>query len=161
MVVVLAATSLLPRREVGHPLVGFVRVLFPSWRFFDDVQATPALLVRVIEGDGPPAGWQPILSPPTRSWPRALFWNPAGNLQLAEHGLLERLMGDVAEWDAASDAGPESLVSYELVVNLVRTKLASRPASRSATHFQFKLVEAPNAPGDAYVDLLISREHTT
>lgn len=44
---VLALVALLPRAEVGHPLVALVRVLVPSWRFFDDVQVTPALRVRV------------------------------------------------------------------------------------------------------------------
>lgn len=160
VVLVLIATALLPRREVGHPLVGLVRVLFPSWRFFDDVQATPILLVRTLGGDGPSADWEPVLSAPTRQWPRALFWNPAGNVQLAEHVLLERLLSDVAEWDAASDAEPESLVSYELATNFVRTRLASMPDSGTATRFQFKLVEAPTGPRDTTADLLISREHS-
>jgi hypothetical protein len=161
VILVLGATAFLPRRDVGHPLVALVRVLFPSWRFFDDVQASPILLVRLLGGDGRPGEWRSILTPKPRAWPRDLFWNPVGNLQLAEHVLLERLLGEVAEWDAAGDAAVDALVSYELVANLVRAKLASMPGGRTATHFQFKLVEAPEAPSAEFADLLISREHPT
>lgn len=154
VVLVLAVVAFLPRREVGHPLVALVRVLFPSWRFFDDVQVAPLLLVRVAQGDAPFGTWQRLLVPPPRPWPRSLLWNPDGNLHLAEHVLLERLLTEVADLDESRSESVDELVAYELVVNLVRAKVAAerRPAQR----FQFKLVE-DEAVGS---DLLISREHS-
>lgn len=159
VVLVLAGVSFLPRREVGHPLVALVRVLFPSWRFFDDVQVAPVLLVRTASGDGAFGEWLPLLSPPRREWPLSLAWNPGGNLHLAEQVLLERLLADVAEWDETRGDDVDDLVSYELVVNLVRARLPA--ASGASTRFQFKLAEAGDDGTRPGADLLISREHTT
>lgn len=154
VVLVLAVVAFLPRREVGHPLVALVRVLFPSWRFFDDVQVAPLLLVRLADGDDSFGTWHRLLASPPRAWPRSLLWNPRGNLHLAEHVLLERLLTEVADLDDSGSTNVDELVSYELVVNLVRTKLA--PSGGSAQRFQFKLVEV----GADASDLLISREHS-
>lgn len=153
---VLGLVALLPRAEVRNPVVSLVRVLVPSWRFFDDLQVTPTLLVRVAR-DGEPLGeWTPVLSPPRRSIVH-LVWNPAGNLLLAQQSLLERLLMDVGEWDERGASGPESLVSYELVLNLVRAVLAA-----DGVHYatcQFKLVESAGEGGEVGSDLVISREH--
>lgn len=153
---VLTLVALLPRTEVRHPLVSLVRVLVPSWRFFDDLQVTPTLLVRVAR-DGEAFGeWAPVLSPPRRSILH-LVWNPEGNLLLAQQSLLERLLMDVGEWDERGATGPETLVSYQLVLNLVRAALAA-DGVRGAT-CQFKLVESAGEGGGAGSDLVISREH--
>lgn len=160
VVLVLAGVAFLPRREVGHPLVALVRVLFPSWRFFDDVQVAPLLLVRRATGEAEFGEWMPLLAPPARRWPLSLAWNPAGNVHLAEHVLLERLLADVAEWTEGSGQDVDDLVSYALVVNLVRVHLAA--SSRDVGRFQFKLVEAGDgraAGATPASDLLISREH--
>ncbi len=158
-VLLLGAMAFLPRREVGHPLVGLVRVLLPSWRFFDDVQATPVLLVRLAADGAPYGAWLELRGAPPRAWPLSLIWNPSGNLQLAEQGLLERLLADVASWEEGSEEGVDSLVSYELVVNLVRVKLAEAGDAGADARFQFKLVESNGNVGEAHGDLLISREH--
>lgn len=155
---VLALVALLPRAEVRHPLVSLVRVLVPSWRFFDDLQVTPTLLVRVAR-DGETFGeWAPVLAPPRRSLIH-LVWNPAGNLLLAQQSLLERLLMDVGEWDERGADGPESLVSYQLVLNLVQATLAA-DGVRGGT-CQFKLVESTGETGGVGGDLVISREHET
>ncbi|MEP7380176.1 MAG: hypothetical protein ABI910_00745 [Gemmatimonadota bacterium] len=158
--VVLGTTVLLPRREVGHPLLEIVRVLFPSWRFFDDVQTSPALLVRVAPGGEAFGAWRMLLVPTHRSW-TTIVWNPAGNLRLAEHALLDRLLADVAEWEDTTVPGPESFVSYELVLNLVRGTLSADGAVGDASRFQFKLVDAAEDSEAPDADLLISAEHTT
>ncbi len=46
---VLAAVSLLARKTVASPLLGRLRALFPSWRFFDRAVASPRLLVRIVD----------------------------------------------------------------------------------------------------------------
>lgn len=158
---VLALVALLPRAEVRHPLVSLVRVMVPSWRFFDDLQVTPTLLVRVAR-DGEAFGeWAPVLSPPRRSMVH-LVWNPAGNLLLAQQSLLERLLMDVGEWDEHGAAGPETLVSYQLVLNLVLSRVRAALAADGVQHAicQFKLVESAGEGGGVGSDLVISREHT-
>lgn len=155
---VLALVALLPRAEVRHPLVSLIRVLVPSWRFFDDLQVTPTLLVRVARDRQAFGEWAPVLSPPPRSLLH-LVWNPAGNLLLAQQSLLERLLMDAGEWDERGAIGPESLVSYELVLNLVRAKLAADGVGNAMC--QFKLVESAGKGGGVGSDLVISREHAT
>jgi hypothetical protein len=96
-----------------------------------------------------------------------LLWNPDGNLRLAEHALLERLLADVAEWKDGRDPPPEALVSYRLVQHLVESHVAPdglAPPGRAdgepgRVRYQFKLVELPGAAGRVGGDLLVSREH--
>jgi hypothetical protein len=82
----------------------WLRVLMPSWRFFDAVAAPLALWV---ESDG---GWREVVFPHQYG----LLCNPRGNLSLLLYSTLERLLVELAE--APSD--PEQLTSYLLVRNL-------------------------------------------
>lgn len=80
-----------------------LRVLVPSWRFFD-VAAAPLALQARRAADAP---WVPLPPPPRRRWYAAL-WNPAGNLALAEHAVVEQLARALAErFDL--EAGPLDL----------------------------------------------------
>ncbi len=151
---VLTLVALLPRAEVRHPLVALIRVLVPSWRFFDDLQVAPALLVRGARAGGEFGAWEPLLAPAPRRL-RHLAWNPEGNLVLAQHALLERLVLDVGEWDGDS-AAVTSFVSYELVLNLVTSAMARDARFAGVARCQFKLVDQRPGAGE---DLLISGEH--
>jgi hypothetical protein len=167
VVLVLLAIAVRPRTEVRHPAVALLRVLVPSWRFFDDLQVTPRLAVRVAHGDGY-GPWTILLDAPPRRLVHVL-WNPRGNLVLAQHALLERLQMEAGE----VTGDPETLrttVSYELVLNLVRGAIAADARLAGAARCQFKLV-APRhyehgAAERAWVwrsgdDVLISAEHET
>jgi hypothetical protein len=125
----------LGRRELEHPLAALLRVLFPSFRFFDDVAPLPTLYVRT--GDGAALGpWQPALQAPPRRLRHAL-WNPEGNLHLAHGSLLERLISDLAEAGPIALAEAEGLTSYGMVL-----ALAAQAADRlglSGAEVQFKL----------------------
>ncbi|MCC6930194.1 MAG: hypothetical protein IT359_14510 [Gemmatimonadaceae bacterium] len=154
IVLVLAVVALLPRAEVRHPLVVLIRVLVPSWRFFDGLQVTPAIRVRVARAGEDFGAWEPILAPAARRWWHVV-WNPEGNLVLAQHALLERLLMDVGEWEGDA-AAVTSLVSYDLVLDLVTSAIARDARFAGAARCQFKLVDQqPGAPDD----LLISDEH--
>jgi hypothetical protein len=155
---VLTLVALFPRREVRHPAVALLRVLVPSWRFFDDIQTVPALLVRTATRDGEFGTWQALLPPAVRHWSFPVF-NPEGNLRLAEHSLLERLLMDVSEWDERRGEAVDALVSYQLVLNLVRAETRC-VMEQGAERLQFKLVERDAVTGALGSDLLVSREHS-
>lgn len=111
------------------------RVLFPSWRFFDSAAPTPRLMVRTAQPGEPLGAYHDALPALPRRW-SALFLNAEGNLRLAYHGLLERLVSDLAELDEGDAESARQLLSYELVVNLARASLRDvQPADR----FQFKV----------------------
>jgi hypothetical protein len=149
-------------------LLDILRVLLPSWRFFDDVSGSPTLLIRCGATGGELGPWQTLsLAGPSslahrgsRSEHKAgsVFLRARGNLALAHHTLLEHLLSDVAELDerldpdAAADAIPQ-LVSYRLVMRLARARLdadrsplAREPeAAAPRRRFQFKLTVPPDA----------------
>ena len=139
----------LPRLDTSSPLAAVVRLLVPSWRFFDAVSAPPELCVRVAGPDGRFDGWRPLLPPPRRQWWTA-GWHPHGNLSFATHSLLFRLRTEIAWADA--DDPPASLVSYRLVLDLVRWSL--RADGGAATLVQFRLTDDVDA-----TELLVSEVH--
>ena len=154
----LAIVTLLARRTVASPLLGRLRALLPSWRFFDRAVASPALWVRRAD-DGDDGVWLPIAAP-ARRWTGWAF-APAGNLALAYQTIVEQLVAELgeleleatADLDAALPLAVETdpqvvgLVSYELVTRIAR---AYTPGAR---RFQWKIV----VPGDpAPTDYLLS-----
>jgi hypothetical protein len=108
------------RREVGSPLLALLRVLLPSYRFFDDVFDAP--LLRVRAGAAPGAGeLVDALTPPARR-PRQLVWNPEGNLHLAHVSLLERLVNDLADAGPLGLAEARTLPAHRMVEALVEER---------------------------------------
>jgi hypothetical protein len=139
-----------------------LKVLLPSWRFFDDAAGSPTLWVRCAASGEELGPWRT----PSRSvsrGPGSLFVNARGNLALAHHSLLEHLLSDVADLDerleaSAAAATVEQLVSYRLVTRLAKAQL---PAD--AVRFQFKLTVFPDVDdnGERAEDVLISTFHET
>lgn len=165
LALVLAAVAMLPRLEVQHPAIALVRVLIPSWRFFDDISESPLLLVRVANPDAPFGPWLPVLHPPRRAL-RDVLWNPGGNLALACNALVEHLVADLADFDESGadfdESGAiraEELVSYQLVLNLVRSTLAARSQPATGIRLQFKLAERASTTTSTPGDVMISLEH--
>ena len=150
----LVLVTLLARRTVASPLLGRLRALLPSWRFFDRAVASPQLWVRRADV----AAWMPI-APPARPWTRWAF-APVGNLALAYQAIVEQLVAELGELELElpGDADPAAplavetdpqvvrLVSYELVPRVARAHV---PDGRC----QWKIT----GPGDpAAVDYLLS-----
>ena len=138
------AVVVVPRLDPSHPVASAARLLVPSWRFFDAVNAPPALSARLAGADGEFGPWHAVLPAPERAWWN-VAWHPHGNLSFATHSLLFRLRDDLA-W---TDAAPASTVSYGLVLDLVRWSV--RDAEPAATHVQFRLT--------AEHELLVSEVH--
>jgi hypothetical protein len=134
------AVTVAPRLEVRSPVVAMVRVLVPSWRFFDTVGEHPQLLARSVGADGTGGPWRPVLEPPTRSWWN-VAWHPQGNLSLARHSLLDRLLADVA---GDPDEPVSSLVTYRLVLDQVRW--SRRGGAAGAVQFKLTGAGGPGSP---------------
>jgi hypothetical protein len=100
----------------------WLRILLPSWRFFDSVAAPLALWV---ESDG---HWREVLFPHEHG----LFCNPRGNLSLLLYSTLERLLVELSE----DPVNPEQLSSYLLVQNL-----AAQNASEGEYRFEVRDAE--------------------
>jgi hypothetical protein len=131
-------TSLGRRVSVSGPSSALLRCLFPSWRFFGADEPSLCLLARVVREQREVRPFAPLLPAPPHSF-RALFFNPRGNLLLACHGLLDRLVSDLAELGPTPIPDAERLVSYRLVQNLALSFLAASGAAEGS-HYQLKLV---------------------
>ncbi|MFN8573968.1 MAG: hypothetical protein U0132_18060 [Gemmatimonadaceae bacterium] len=157
VVAVVAGVALLPRREVQHPGVALLRVLVPSWRFFDAVGSSPLLLARTGPTPDTLGAWQIVIQPPPRAFWH-LVWNPQGNLSLAYHTAVERLASEVDLAPTARDL--TNSVSYQLVLNLVETTLRSTAGAQREHAVQFKLVERGIDGAAAEIAVMISDVHT-
>jgi hypothetical protein len=146
--------------------VRMARALLPSWRFFDQIAPAPKLFCRTAQANASLGPWLPLAFRPAPSW-AALAYNPAGNLALARHALLEQLLGDVAEPEVQDASAVLGLTSYALVAQLVREQvrqlaLAAGPeASAAGARFQFKitLVDAATGRCSLAEDVLVSQIH--
>ena len=151
--VVVGAIVLLARFEISNQVVALLRVLVPSWRFFDGIGVHPDLLARVAGPDGRFGPWLALLPPPPRAWWN-VFWHPDGNLSMACHSLLDRLQADLAA--AEEDDDPAQLVSYRLVLDLVMWCTRDHAA---AALVQFRLAGPSPRPGASPCDLIVSSVH--
>lgn len=66
-----------------------LRLLFPSWAFFDTVGDVP-VLEACLSGTTHSATWRAVLEAPARSL-TALLYNPEGTVHLALQGAVDRL----------------------------------------------------------------------
>lgn len=124
-----------------------LRSLFPSWRFFEDVEPGPELSLRVVSSDGHYGPWLPVIEPGVGFG--ALVFNAEGNLRLAYQSLVEQLE---AELDGVTLSLAPSLVPYRLVQRLVERRARALSGAATAVRYQFRI-------GDAQ-DGFVSEEHT-
>lgn len=113
----------------------FVRVLFPSFRFFDEAPDGLVLLVRVGSDASSLGGFEESLAPEPLGV-SSLWFNAQGNLRLAYHALLEQLVADLGELAPQDEQSAHELVSYGLVERLAR-EVARNTRARGV--FQFKI----------------------
>lgn len=119
------------------------RVLFPSWRFFEDLDWVPQVRYRLLSDptEGAPRSEWLIGIPLERRGLGSLFLNARGNLRMAAQSLVELFSSDLTEIPEGEGLGHAILdsVSYRLMVRLVRFRIRESRLS-GFTHFQFKLV---------------------
>ncbi|MEN9723394.1 MAG: hypothetical protein RJB38_1380 [Pseudomonadota bacterium] len=135
--VLVVVLSLLPRRSVGGRRWFYLRVLFPSWRFFESLGTTARLEIRTRHEDLGWGAWRPAIKIPERGW---LSWvlNPAGNRAFAEQSAVEHLVSEVESHELVPEALLQS-VTYQVV-----QRIAQEAAGREWVQFRILLRGSPD-----------------
>lgn len=115
-----------------------LRVLFPSWRFFEELTEIPYLELRWARGGESLGSWQPALRRPSRRW-SALLLNPEVNLALAEQSLLQQLESDISELQPGTEELFVASPSYRLCRALVLFQLQQLRSGVEPVRFQFRV----------------------
>lgn len=151
----IALLLLLGLRLSRQPLRGKVwqllRVLLPSWRFFEDIALGPRLWVRVREAGHGWSEWQLALAMPQRG-PSSLLLAAETNGVLAQQSLVEELW---SELDGLELEAAPRLVSYQLVQAIAERRVREL-RRHTAVAYQFCLSEGAADDGDAS---FLSLEH--
>ena len=121
-------------------MLSLVKILIPSWRFFDDTGPIPKLYVRVQQGGQLENSWLPALTPPKRHW-YSLFINPEGNFYHAVCNALEHLLQH-----------PENKDANRIIHRYVRHHLIHERGLQRIGTYQFKVTV------DEQISLLSSEE---
>lgn len=139
-----------------------LRVLVPSWRFFEAEDARFLLEVRTWREGEAPSPFLPAMPAAARGTWSWLF-SPEHNLRLFCHDLIERFVFELAERGPLAQSELEKLASYQCVLEIVRwflgdARAVSVPFSRgdrgSDEKFQVRLVSIRE--DDAREELFVS-----
>lgn len=105
------------RRSFGRMplLTSLLRLLFPSWAFFNVASAPPSLEVRATTPPDASGPWLAVVRAPRRRWWH-LFFNARGTQALARQTVVER-------WQAEHDAGEDESVSWALLQNMAEQEI--------------------------------------
>jgi hypothetical protein len=118
---------------VATPLSTLLRLLFPSWEFFDVARRPPALEVLVRHENRPTGVWQRVVYPPTRRWWH-LVCNPAGTRTLAAQTIVERCYAELDRDDGDPAARQAAMTMVgALAESWVRRADASGQSRRPTT----------------------------
>lgn len=96
-------------------LTSLLRLLFPSWAFFDVASTPPALEVRATTPSDAPGPWLAVIRAPRRRWWHLIF-NAGGTQTLARQTVVER-------WQAEHEAGADESVSLALLQNMAEQEI--------------------------------------
>jgi hypothetical protein len=106
-----------------------LRPLLPTWRFFEDVGPVAVLCYRTGSTAENLGAWTTFSGRPLTRHFGSLLLNSEGNLRLAEHALVERVLRD----DNVLESKNTDTVSYQLIKNLVQSQVPN------GFRFQFKI----------------------
>ena len=124
-----------------------LRVLVPSWRFFEAEDARFLLEVRTWRNGEAPSPFLPAVPVARGTW--SWLFSPEHNLRLFCHDLFERFVFDLAEHGPLAQSELEKLASYQRVIEIVRWFLGS-----SDRRFQVRLIAIKE--DDAREELFVS-----
>lgn len=139
--------------------MNLIKILIPSWRFFDRAGDISKLYYRLPYNKN--SQWQLCLLPPKiRPW--HLFINPEGNLYLASQSAVDRLLTEMSE-DKKGEMTAEFIehrTSFTIVNNLVKHQLKSQGLEAS-TRYQFMIEVEPENNSEKYQALISSEYQLT
>lgn len=145
-VAALVALTLAKRIPVRGRFAAPLRLLFPSWRFFEaeDIEYLLELRLKTAQGETP--RFVPAIPAAARGL-RELLFAPQHNLRLACHDLVERWVDELSELGAVELAQVEALPAYALVKQAVAYFLRAHPAHlEGGLEMQLRLsTRAPDA----------------
>lgn len=138
--VLLFATLILRSRTITGPWLFLLRSFFPNWRFYHRVGHLRLLFVRIADANEKWQAWQDM-TPRARRRPLQLLHNPDINLALANQNLVEHLTTDILEMD--EDQNVRQLVTYQMVMRLVKHMLEPQAARHVIAQYQFQIRLVP------------------
>lgn len=121
------------------------KLLLPSWNFFNDFAEVTRLEFRWVTAAGAESRWQPLHPVnSTRCWWR-LFFNPAGNLDLLEKSLIDRIATALTE--PTPNGSFQAEEGGEILMRITRARLQVAETGPPGKHFCLRLVRlAPSGP---------------
>lgn len=133
--------------------MSFFRVFLPSWRFFDRLGRVPEVFFRGKSLDSESKKWKPLLVKPRRKFYN-LFFNPRGNLYLAQMTLIEKVLDDSQN----RSQNLETTVSFKLLKNLVCEKVIED--SLEHTHYDFKIIAKEFGNSNQEIEVFVTPEYS-
>lgn len=124
----------LPNAEI---VLVLLRLLFPSWAFFDSVGDVPRLQARVQAHDGHFGPWCDVLHAPPRSW-RTVLYHPNGTAHLALQTAVDRVAVECVQ-------GEPDATSCEVVAAIAEREVRTWVAldGHNAAHWQWRIIATP------------------
>lgn len=114
------------------------RVLFPSWRFFEDITPIPKVYYRIQQNGFVYTPWIELqFSPGPRKFSH-LFHNPDENLRITYQVQIEQLLNDIAIAQSDAEGFIPQLASYKIIFALIRLQILDRHPEGFES-FQFKI----------------------
>lgn len=129
-----------------------LRLLFPSWAFFDAVHEIPCLEIRRRTAHDADAMWEPALVAPPRRW-YSILWNARGNAHLAMQGIVDRFAVEL-------EHGQDDEITRALVHGLARRAAAQRVSDADTTSWEWRVVAVQGAAHDAHAGRRVLRSAT-
>jgi hypothetical protein len=139
--------AIVPRREIRGRGLALLRSLFPSWRFFEEIEAGPSLRVATAAPGQPFGTWRDAWTTAPRS-AASLVLNARGNLELAYQSLVDQLWSELE--DTPDD--PTTSITYALVRRAIEVEWLCGAERLPGQRYRFRLESAESAE-------FVSREH--
>lgn len=120
------------------PFFKYLRVFFPSWKFFGNLSPIPIIYYRTRCDDHDYTLWIKFPAIQHTRRLRNLFHNPDVNLDFNFQVQLEQLLEDLTAIIEPSKTKPEDLMAFKIVSSYIRERI--RPLAPSDNNFfQFKI----------------------
>lgn len=123
-----------------------LRLLFPSWAFFDRVTEVPLLQARVNAPDGTLGPWRDVLHAPPRTW-RSVLYHPEGTAHLALQSVVDRFAVSCLQ-------GEPDDISRDLVAAIAERQVRAwiLPSDQPLGTWQWRIIAVPAGHADGHTD---------